>query len=88
MFPQENEYWSLLPKNAHGSPNFDKAACTNSWNNSNKTKFTIINSNKKKNKTKKQKKKTKKKKKKKKNSHTHKQTNKQKTTNKQTNKQW
>ena len=29
MFPQENEYKSLLPKNAHGSPNFDKAACTN-----------------------------------------------------------
>ena len=28
MFPQENEYQSLLPKNAHGSPNFDKAACT------------------------------------------------------------
>ena len=28
MFPQENEYKSLLPKNAHGSPNFDKAACT------------------------------------------------------------
>ena len=28
MFPQENEYESLLPKNAHGSPNFDKAACT------------------------------------------------------------
>ena len=29
MFPQENEYKSLLPKNAHGSPNFDKEACTN-----------------------------------------------------------
>ena len=28
MFPQENEYKSLLPKNAHSSPNFDKAACT------------------------------------------------------------
>ena len=28
MFPQENEYKSLLPRNAHGSPNFDKAACT------------------------------------------------------------
>ena len=28
MFPQENEYKSLLPKNAHGSPNFDKAPCT------------------------------------------------------------
>ena len=28
MFPQENEYKSLIPKNAHGSPNFDKAACT------------------------------------------------------------
>ena len=28
MFPQENEYKPLLPKNAHGSPNFDKAACT------------------------------------------------------------
>ena len=28
MFPQENEYKSLLPKNAHGSPNFDQAACT------------------------------------------------------------
>ena len=28
MFPQENEYKSLLSKNAHGSPNFDKAACT------------------------------------------------------------
>ena len=26
--PQENLYKSLLPKNAHGSPNFDKAACT------------------------------------------------------------
>ena len=30
-FPQENEYKSLLPKNAHGSPNFDKAACTSGW---------------------------------------------------------
>ena len=29
MFPQENEYKSLLPKNAHGNPNVDKAACTN-----------------------------------------------------------
>ena len=28
MFPQEKEYKLLLPKNAHGSPNFDKAACT------------------------------------------------------------
>ena len=28
MFPQENEYESFLSKNAHGSPNFDKAACT------------------------------------------------------------
>ena len=28
MFPHENESKSLLPKNAHGSPNFDKAACT------------------------------------------------------------
>ena len=26
MLPQENEYKSLLPKNTHGSPNFDKAA--------------------------------------------------------------
>ena len=31
MFPQENEYESLLPKNAHGSPNFDKASCTIMW---------------------------------------------------------
>ena len=29
MFPLENECKSLLPQNAHGSPNFDKAACTN-----------------------------------------------------------
>ena len=29
MFPQGNDYQSLLPKNAHGSPNFDKAACIN-----------------------------------------------------------
>ena len=28
MFPHENEYKSLLPQNAYGSPNFDKAACT------------------------------------------------------------
>ena len=28
-FLKKNEYKSLLPKNAHGSPNFDKAACTN-----------------------------------------------------------
>ena len=28
MFSQENEYKSLLPKNAHGSPSFDKVACT------------------------------------------------------------
>ena len=31
MFPQENEYKSFLPKNAHGSPNFDKAAYTILW---------------------------------------------------------
>ena len=30
MFPQENEYKSLLPQNAYGSPNFDKVACTKS----------------------------------------------------------
>ena len=28
IFPQENEYKSILPRNAYGSPNFDKAACT------------------------------------------------------------
>ena len=33
MFPQENEYKSLLPQNAHGSPNFDTAACTNVYTN-------------------------------------------------------
>ena len=28
MFPLENEYKSLLPQNAQGIPNFDKAVCT------------------------------------------------------------
>ena len=29
LFPLENENTSILPRNAYGSPNFDKVACTN-----------------------------------------------------------